>query len=513
MSSVEPVHAPGPEDSDRPKPGLGVRDLAPRLMALAGLAAALLPMALRRLIDGDEGYLLMGARLVSEGQRPYADFFSPQTPGVAYAFGAWFSVFGRSWGSARVLAGLVAVATGMFLFEYVWRATRSRGWAFVSLVAFVGSGYVLGWLTIAKTYGLTAMFVMAGAVMLILDRSRWTSFAAGMCFALATETRLYALVAVVAGLVFLWQQRAFAPRGLWRELAGYALGVGAGALFILPSVFASTEALWFGVVEYHGMREAGQNELIGNFRQKWDILRGLVVPERMEGPSDIQFSITLALALVARASRSTPKGFGAAGLAWISLFVVSLLPTPSYPQYFSVVVPLMLADSFAALGQRRLRAVWAPVSILASFFVAMGAAEVARYTTTGINLPTVWTPDRAERWTLKTMRKVGREIDAQGIDEAASWWPGYFVNTKTTIVRGLVNDFGLRVANRVTPEKKQQYHLVSHEDMAGMIQAQKPRLFVEGNWAATPVANLLPAHGYRLSSSHANVRLWVAPPP
>lgn len=480
-----------------------------RLLVFVALSVVLVPVAQRRLIDGDEGYLLMGARLVSQGQWPYADFFSPQMPVLSYVFGLGFAVAGRSWTWARTLCGLFAAGTGLCLFEYVWRALRSRGWALFATLLYVSQGFVLGWLTITKTYGLTTFFAMAGALVLVLPRRRFYLVLGGLCFALAAATRLYAAVLLPCGLVFVWRH-AEGRRQALRSIGVYALGAVVGGLVVVPSLLASPQAFWFGVFEFHGMREAGQNTLVGDFRQKWEMLSTLLPYKGMEGPTNVQFLALLGLALSARLGRAG-RGFGLAGGAWLALFVASLLPTPTHAQYFCVLVPLMLADGMTLLEGRRLRDSWAPALVVALLCLGAAQVEVERFTMTGLNVPGVWSRERVDRWSLRTMKQVARAIDAQGLPEGASWWPGYFVGTRTPIVRGLANDFGLRVANRVTPQQKVQYHLVSHEDVAAMIVAHDPPLFVEGNWAATPPANLLPVQGYELAASVANVRVWRVP--
>jgi hypothetical protein len=68
-----------------------------RLLVALGLAALLIPIGRVRLIDGDEGYYLQAARLVSEGKRIYTDFFYPQMPFGAHVYAAWFWLWGRGW--------------------------------------------------------------------------------------------------------------------------------------------------------------------------------------------------------------------------------------------------------------------------------------------------------------------------------------------------------------------------------------------------------------------------------
>ncbi|MDX2019862.1 MAG: hypothetical protein SF187_06440 [Deltaproteobacteria bacterium] len=486
-----------------------------RLFVFAALLAVLVPVSLRRLVDGDEGYLLMGARLVSEGQRPYADFFFPQMPGFAYVFGAWFALAARNWTMARDLCAAVCAATGLCVFELVWRGTRRRRWALLAAGFFVAHAFTLGWLTIAKTYGLTALCVAAGCVAFSQPRARSWLGLAGLCFALAAQMRLYAGVLIPVGgavlLVQLWRERQLNRNAL--GLVGtYVAGALLGACVLVPSLVADKGAWWFGTVLFHGMREAGQTELVGDLTQKWDTLRSLLplAPERT--PAQIQFAVVLFPAALARLLW-IGQPLRIVGLAWMALFAVSLLPTPTHDQYFSVLLPLLVADALILLSRVPWRFTWVGGAVLLFVFARLGAAELQRYTTTGLDVPGVWTTARVPRWHLRTMRKVARAIDDQAAAEGASWWPGYFVSTRTPIVRSLANDFGFRVADRIAPEQKARFHVASHADVAAMIAARKPRLFVQGNWAATPPADQLPRAGYVQTAAIENVQLWLAPPP
>ena len=483
-----------------------------RSLVFGALLVALLPVAVRRLVDGDEGYILMAARLVSEGHRPYADFFCPQMPGLPYVFGLWFKVTARNWTMARNLCGVVAALTGLCVFELAWRGTGKRRWALIAAGIYVSHAFVLGWLTIAKTYGLTAMFATAGCLALTLPRTRASLLCGGLCFALAGQMRLYAVVLVALGAIVLGVG-SVKERGTARKVSGtlfwYLGGACLGGFLLVPSLLANTEAWWLGVVRFHGMREAGQNELVGQFAQKWATARSLLPLTRSREPAQIQFAVVLAVAVGARVLW-LGRGFRVVGLAWTTLFVVSLLPTPTHAQYFCVLVPLLIVDAVFLLA-------WAPgrlgfpIALLGLvIFANLGRHELRRYTTTGLDVPGVWTTDRVPRWQLSTLRKVAQAIDAQDIDEGASWWPGYFVATKASIVRGLANDFGFRIADRLTLLEKLRYHVVSHADVAAMIQSRAPRLFVQGNWAATPPADQLPSAGYSIESRVQNVTVWVA---
>ena len=66
------------------------------------LSAVFVSLGLVRLVVRDEGFYLLAADLVMRGERPYLDFFYPQTPLLPYLYGAWLRLFGHTWVAARV---------------------------------------------------------------------------------------------------------------------------------------------------------------------------------------------------------------------------------------------------------------------------------------------------------------------------------------------------------------------------------------------------------------------------
>ena len=127
-----------------------LRRALPSLMVVAALGAWLLPISLGRLIDGDEGYLLMAARLIGEGHWPYRDFFLTQTPLLPAVLGAVFRIFGRSWLTARVFSGALAVVMGWLVYRESLSATRRQSAALFAAAVFALNGASIGWLTIVK---------------------------------------------------------------------------------------------------------------------------------------------------------------------------------------------------------------------------------------------------------------------------------------------------------------------------------------------------------------------------
>src|SRR5882757_8790153 len=129
----------------------------PRLVAVLLLVATVGVVRFRRAIDGDEGFYLMAARLISEGRHLYHDFFFIQAPVLPHVYAMWFALVKPGWHAGRAGAALIAVAGGVVLFEHLRRATAA-GWALVGVLLFASTGLVLGWFTTVKTYGLASLF-------------------------------------------------------------------------------------------------------------------------------------------------------------------------------------------------------------------------------------------------------------------------------------------------------------------------------------------------------------------
>ena len=502
-------------------------------LALAiALGAWLVPIALGRLIDGDEGYLLMAARLVSEGRWPYRDFFLPQTPLVPALFGALFWATGRSWLGARLLAGLVAVATGLLVFHEVLSTTRRRSAALFATTLFVLSDGAIGWLTIVKGFGLAALWMTAAIVFVgsavrsaknheTGRRATAAAMAAGLLIGLAASTRLYAIAVVPTLAAYLVRELGVGRRSL-RRVGAFALGCLAGLLPLFVCYAAARESFVFDTILYHGIREYGQDSLFGTAHEKLPIVLKTMGFASEATFGERQWMSLAILAVLARLLRPCgPRTYSAAAWVWPILLAASVLPNPFLPQYLCLPLPFLAAeagrllDSLLNLSLRQRVRRW-PAALAAVAVVYLGYnAWVAhyernRYLFSGIGVPGIESSQRVARWQIPTVEAVAREIDAQHLPLAASWWPGYLVSARTPIVTELANDFGFRAASVLSTEERRRIHVVSHAEVGEMIRRRQPRLFVEGNWATYPWASRLPENGYRIRRTIENVRLWTA---
>jgi len=506
------------------------------LVLLGGLSTWLLPISVGRLIDGDEGYLLMAARLVSEGQVPYRDFFLPQGPLLPVVFGAFFWGIGRSWLGARLLAGAIAVAMGWLVYRESLSVTRRHGAAVIATMLFAFSGPAIGWLTIVKGYGLSALWMLAsiGLVGIAVRnaeplhdvrRANLAAAGAGALMGLAASTRLYTAL-LAPTLAIYMASRLGLNRSSGRRLAHYTSGCFLGLLPLLVSYGVDSKAFLFDTLHFHAVREYGQDSLLGSATEKAPtILRALGIhPEASLGGRQLMgLAIAAALALPARL-RSRNHSGSAAAIVWPALLVASALPNPFQAQYLCMLIPFMAVESGVLLGvlldechQRKARLGFLGVTVCALAYLAynlgVGWRERDRYLHTGDGVPGVWSTDRVSRWQIDNVEATAQAIDSLHIPEAASWWPGYFISSHTPITLALANDFGLRAADVLSPAERRRLHVVSLAEVGDMIRQRQPRLFVEGNWAASPWVAWLPQYGYQVRRTVDHVRLWTVQEP
>src|SRR3954447_2960911 len=111
----------------------------PAIFAFAVQFGVFLVIARLRVADGDEGFYLMAARLVVEGKLPYHDFLLTQMPLLPYVYGAWMSLAGMTWVSARTLSAILAATLGTAVFTEVYKQTGRRAAGVIAMFLYLSS--------------------------------------------------------------------------------------------------------------------------------------------------------------------------------------------------------------------------------------------------------------------------------------------------------------------------------------------------------------------------------------
>ena len=454
-----------------------------RAAAIGAQALVFGPLVAFRFLDGDEGVYAYASRLALHGHVPYREFFYEQMPLLPFVYGAWIGVLGESWYAIRSLSALLAIAVGGLLFVHVERRAGRRP-ALAAVALYALSGLVFGYFSIVKTFALASLFLLGAFVLVERPRPRW--LVAGLLVGFAVDTRLVFAAAIPAFAVLAARRRGLSP------LAG-GLAVG-----LVPSVvfFAlSPHAFVFDNLRYHG--EKTSHGLVGEPVQKARTAANLVGLGSADHALGVQFALLLVGAAAALWLLRRRLPFAAA--VGVSLGIASFLPTPTYVQYFCVVVPylVLLAVEVAARWPR------AVLVGIAAYAVA-GAVAFSHDV-------------RTEPLLKPSVRSVERVSDAvQGRtrpgEEVLSGWPGYLFGTHADAVPGYTNQFAPVAAAKVSPREAARVHVLSEQEIERLIERRVPRLVVERNWVTSrPFAGwdaALRAGRYRLVATVETARIF-----
>lgn len=213
-------------------------------------------------LNQDEGWYLYAARMVSLGNLPYKDFAYTQMPVMPFVYSliqplvrAWGLVAGRLFTAVLGIAGALAAAgLASRLVGFGQRATA----ALLAFMLVLLNVYQTYFFAVVKTYALTALFLLAGFLVLSVAlerRSRLAAVLSGAILVLAAGTRTSAgivLPVVFVSLCFERHSKAFHG---WRYFGLGALLMGCG--IVLPFFLMAPRNSWFFLVSYHAMRESG----------------------------------------------------------------------------------------------------------------------------------------------------------------------------------------------------------------------------------------------------------------
>ena len=424
------------------------------------------PFAALRYVDGDEGDYTLSSQLVLDGERPYTDFLHTQMPLLPYVYGLWTAVWGESWYAARGLSVLFAIALGWLLFRHL-AARHGTGLATAGLVLYVSSSLVLGWLTPVKTQALSTLLLFAAYVAVArAGAARW--LLAGALVGLAIDTRLIYAAALPA---FAWA--AWRASGVRRLGAGLALGLVPALVFLV----LDPRRFWFDNLGYHAQRS--ENGLVGDFEQKAYVVANLLGMGTPDGAQPQFLLLVLAAAAAAVVVRALTGRipFALVVAAWLAL--ASLLPTPTYAQYFVATVPFLIVGAIELAAALRARGggAWRTVGARAlvgavAVYALLAVADVGRYLRDFADL------------------RIGAVADVRNVvnaetqpgDEVLATWPGYLFGTHAVPVPGTENAYAAHEAAALSPAEARRYRLASADEIERMIESGRPRLVVVRLW-------------------------------
>lgn len=321
--------------------GLGV-------VALALLAALSLLFAGQYLEherpNQDEGWYLMAARLVGEGQRPYVDFAYVQPPLLPYAY-ALFGADRSVWFGRAVTAGFGLLAL-LFAALAARRGGESAMLVTGALLAF--TPFALSQQSVVKAYALANACAALGLWLAGDGTQRRRVAPAAVAFALCALARN----ACAPILLAFWLWLAVAPERRRCLLLGLLASIAAVLAGYLPFILADAEAVRFHVFEHHARNAAALDP--------FELLVAMAAVGRLMVAACPALSIALLAGLMGLVwMRGEPARCGAemllAGLAAVLLGVGQFVSMHPYQEYQAVTLPPAALLAGLAWGELRRR--------------------------------------------------------------------------------------------------------------------------------------------------------------
>ena len=305
-------------------------------------------------LNQDEGWYLYAAQSVARFELPYRDFAFTQGPvlPVVYAF---FSKLITAEGVlagrcvTAVMGGLAALLAAVLAGQLAGKPSRLA--AFVAFVLAGCNTYHTYYTSIVKTYALCSLLLVAGFLFFVWAvKKERTGFyvVSGFLLLTAAATRLSAVVfPAVFGLGLLWNVRATG----WRKLIGFSAGILLGLLiWVLPFAVLAPQGVWFGLVEFHTLREAGS--LLAGL-----VYKGGFVSRFVQGYLVLTMMLMMLILLPRRKNQAIEEHdmlSGVKRLGWLALLAgtgLHLVAPFPYEDYQAIFVPIAAALTGAAFAR------------------------------------------------------------------------------------------------------------------------------------------------------------------
>jgi hypothetical protein len=467
-------------------------------LLFACLAVRLMNYELRR----DEELYVPPARLLDD-HRLYFDFFYNHTPGSAWWFYGIRQLTGSDYllldGRLGVLAGWLIFAAGVGLISFALTRSALTSWCIVVLS--LANELFLTQTGMTATNNLLPLpFSFLGLGLFILGvshgRVRPVLIAlAGFCLSVAVVFKISAVAFIppVAIAAFLMPRSADIRSRVMQVIVPLAIGGLIGGLPVLAYLVSDPARFLAHVVGYHLGPHAQYFQLAANAEDDAVISLSAKLFQALtiwlSGSVAVSIAALLTLLLTARRWTAAirpgrwllPSGPMAIVLGALALSVaLSLLPTPSFPQYFApplVCLPLALALLFAGL-EPDARPNAQPALVAAAIVVLVIAApRLVQHLGTVI---------RPERWTVMRVHADGvaiaQRLSAAGVSgKVATLAPIYPLEGGLEVYPELATGpFAYRTGDITAPDLARFYRMTSPTRIGALLDADRPAALLLG---------------------------------
>ena len=447
-------------------------------------------IALDRFIARDEGFYVMAAKLVASGQTLYHDFFFTQMPFLVELYSRWLVLTGFSWNNARLLSVVFTTLIAMLLYL---RALNlfGTGLALIGVALFTTSHMVFAWFTIVETFALSSLLLFL-AYLVLMETPGWSPrgrmFVVGVLLGLASATRLFFAGAAPFFALYIIDQEGKDRRAAATALLWLSLGFLVALLPALILAYPSFERFWFNNLGYHLTRYS--QGFLDSMHPKWTITKtilGIRMGRQFLGPSFAvlcYLSILYAAVTVWRRAR-----MDLAVVLAIVLFLLNLIPTPSYNQYFCTLSPFLVISALFPLnwvlsgcskrfGNAGVCLSYALVCGILTLCLYDLPSNVRKFTRTGDGVPGVGISKNPKDYTIRAVQQVSEVLDqhAQPGERVLTLWPGYLLSSHTTPFPGLENHFGLDVGDRLDPDQRRFLRVASRAEVIELVRGGRAPL-------------------------------------
>jgi hypothetical protein len=196
------------------------------------------------------------------------------------------------------------------------------------------------------------------------------------------------------------------------------------------------------------------------------------------------------------------------------LSVASLLPSPSYGQYFSLAMPFLIVGALELVPM--IRSATPPETQRSQPLLIAGVATIALSLIVSAYQVDVTRQSHVLFPSPSNVRTVSRAIDviAHPGEVVLAFWPGWLYETHAQPLPGTESNFipGTAAQSRLTPAQAGRYRMITFSEIAQTIRSRRVRIIVYGlGFGDDPIAwpRVLAQAGYRPTQTLGEATIYL----